>query len=175
MLFVVGQIFAKLSVLLLFLDIFNVNKKTRIAIYMGMLATLLIYLPSIPVEASYFAPTPGQDWAEAFLNKSDRAVYWGIVQSILAIVLDMYLFSLPLPLLARLNMSSKKRRQVIAIFSTALLYANLLFFCLQVTHTLTYWIRGLVANLLSLVFRALQYEHLHGDSLWYTAALLICT
>ncbi|PSS05308.1 hypothetical protein BD289DRAFT_5082 [Coniella lustricola] len=155
-LFVASQISAKLSLLLLFLDIFNVNSTMKKAIYTGMLAAVLVYLPSIPVQAYYFVPSHGQTWSEVFISgKNDNAMYWGIVQSVLASMLDIYLFALPLPVLSRLNMSSKKRTQVVAVFSMALL--------------------GLVANLLSLVFRALEYEHIHSDSLWYTCALLICS
>ena len=97
------------------------------AIWIGLIFTFAIYFPSIPLSAVYEAPRPGQSWEE-FLEalstkKSDThaLIYWGIVQGSCSVILDLYIFVLPLPTLMGLKMALRKRVQLIALFATAIL------------------------------------------------------
>jgi hypothetical protein len=122
MLLTPGQLLAKASILLLFKQLFTVDKKLNIAIWIGQIFNVLTYLPAIPIEVVFNAPDVGQKWAELMLSgKPQRAIYWGVVQSAMSIVLDLYIFFLPMPTIVKLNMSFRKRAQVVAVFSTALM------------------------------------------------------
>jgi len=46
---------------------------------------------------------------------------WGPIQGGASVVLDIYAFVLPLPIIARLNVAPRRRWQLIALFSTAFL------------------------------------------------------
>ncbi|KAK3994805.1 hypothetical protein QBC44DRAFT_322110 [Cladorrhinum sp. PSN332] len=157
MLLTPGQLFSKASILLLFKSIFTVDKSLNIAIWVGQVWNLLTYLPSIPVEAYFNAPAPGTDerWETVMASgKPTKAITAGVVQSVMAIVLDLYIFFLPMPSIIKLKMSSRKRKQVIAVFSTALM--------------------GVVACVVSLVYRVLEMQDMH-DSTWKLYIILLCT
>lgn len=123
MLLTPGQLSAKASILLLFKQLFTVDKKLNIAIWIGQIFNILTYLPAIPIEVVFNAPDVGKKWAELMLSgKPQKAIYWGVVQSAMSIVLDLYIFFLPMPTIVKLNMSVRKRAQVVAVFSTALMW-----------------------------------------------------
>lgn len=123
MLLLPGLFCAKASLLLLFLQIFDTKshgKKMKIVIWVGMAANFLIYFPSIPIISYYGAPSPGESWENFTLSlKPEKSLVWGIVQSALVIVLDLYIFIIPIPVTLQLHMPWKTRLQLAAVFSTA--------------------------------------------------------
>lgn len=115
-----GLVCSKLSLLFLFLQLFDVRGGMKIAIRIGFVATFVTYVPALPIESYFNAPSVGQSWEALMLSgKPNKAIYWGIVQSVLGILLDMYLFVLPLPVISQLQIASRKRLQLMLIFSTA--------------------------------------------------------
>lgn len=118
-----GLFCAKASLLLLFLQIFNTKgqgNKMMILVWTGMAANFLIYFPSIPILSYYGAPSPGQSWENLTLSlKPTKSLVWGIVQSALVIILDLYLFIIPLPVTLQLHMPWTRRLKLAAVFSTA--------------------------------------------------------
>lgn len=92
------------------------------AIYGGILFNFLIYWLGVPLEAYYAAPHVGQKWEDMLVNgMPEKLLYWGVVQGTLAVVLDIYIFVLPIPTIAHLQLSSKKKLQVLGVFFTALM------------------------------------------------------
>ncbi|KAK7915102.1 hypothetical protein PG985_012805 [Apiospora marii] len=113
---------SKTSILLMFLQVFSAQRHVRILIYAGMLATFLIYFPSIPLAAIFSAPRAGHDWGELLENGfTEKMTYWVIAQSALTTVLDIYILVLPLPILKKLHLPLGKRLQLVAVFATAIL------------------------------------------------------
>lgn len=157
MLFIPGLFFSKTSLLLLLRSIFSTRMKRAMKyfIWFGFAAASAACLPGIPTCIALSAPSPGQSWHGLMeSDKMGRGIYWGLVQSVLGIILDLYIFILPLPVIYRLQMSKKKRIQVTAVFSTAFL--------------------AVVATVLSLVYRILLYKNT-ADQTWYMYAMLLCT
>lgn len=91
------------------------------AVYIGLIATFCIYFPTIPLSIYYVTPLSGKSWEELITTQVDVIIYWTVVQGALSIALDIYIFVLPLPTLAQLQMSPKTRRQLIGVFATALM------------------------------------------------------
>ena len=120
MMLIPGLFFSKASIFLLFREIFTLEDWMQVAIRWGMGFNFIIYFTSIPVEAYFNAPGPNEDWQTLMLSgKPNKAIYWGVVQSVLTIILDLFIFILPLPVIAKLGLSFRKRLQVFAVFSTA--------------------------------------------------------
>ncbi|KAH7304303.1 hypothetical protein B0I35DRAFT_454804 [Stachybotrys elegans] len=105
----------KAALILLYRQIFSTTRNMRIAINIGLVFTLLLYLPNIPLAAIFSAPRVGETW-ESMLTagRSRRLIIWGIIQSALSIVLDIYIFIMPLPTIIHLNMPLSKRLQLLA-------------------------------------------------------------
>ncbi|KAK2599573.1 hypothetical protein N8I77_011314 [Diaporthe amygdali] len=159
MMLVPGLIFSKVSLFLLFLQIFDIRDGMRLAIRIGIAATLIIYFPSFPMAGYYQAPSPGQSWENVMITgRPQNGIYWGIVQSALGILLDLYMFVLPLPIITQLHISKTKRNQLVLVFSTAFISE----------------VRGVVANILSLVYRVIEYKNMK-DATWFLYVLLLCT
>lgn len=115
-----GLIFSKASLFLLFLQIFDIRGGMKLAIRIGLVATVIVYIPAIPVEAYFQAPAAGESWEGVMTSgKPEKAIYWGIVQSVLGIILDLYMFVLPLPVITQLHISRAKRVKLGLVFSTA--------------------------------------------------------
>ncbi len=120
MMLVPGLFWAKASIFLLFQQLFTLEDSIQVGIWLGLAADFLLHVTSIPVEAYFNAPRAGESWDGLMLSgKPQRAIYWGITQSVLSILLDAFIFILPLPVISKLTLSPRKRIKVIAVFSTA--------------------------------------------------------
>ncbi|KAI1850163.1 hypothetical protein JX266_004542 [Neoarthrinium moseri] len=145
--------FSKAAIFLLYKQLFGIQKRMRIAANIGLLLTLLLYLPNIPLSAIYHAPRVGATW-ESMLTSSGghNMTIFGIFQSSLSVLLDLYIFVLPLPIIIKLQISRGRRLQLIGVFTTALM--------------------GIIASVLSLVYRVQLLET--TDAMWRQAIVAMC-
>ncbi|KAF2105192.1 hypothetical protein BDV96DRAFT_655862 [Lophiotrema nucula] len=89
---------SKAAIFLLYRQLFDVKKNVRNAINLGLIFTGVLYLPNIPLAAVFEAPAASKSWQSMLTEtKSHKMVYWGLVQSSLSVLLDIYIFVLPLP------------------------------------------------------------------------------
>lgn len=97
----------------------------HVAIIIGIVINVLLYGISIPVLTYYSTPHVGKTWDDVvvstIMNPKIFAFKWGVGQASIGSALDIYIFILPLPVIARLNLSTKKRLQLMAVFFTAIL------------------------------------------------------
>lgn len=110
--------------MLLYRQLFAVQRRTRIAIDFGLLITLLVYFANIPLAAVYAAPRIGQSWASVLENLQANThpfALAGVVGGAITTFLDFYIFVLPFPLLYCLQLPLRRRLQLVGIFSFAAL------------------------------------------------------
>lgn len=100
----------------------------RIAIWVGMTVNALIYFVGFIVQTYYQTPHIGETWLDVLDGRNVVALSWWQAQSALIVSLDIYIFVLPLPALARLQMPTRKRLSLIAMFSVALMWVKFLAF-----------------------------------------------
>ncbi|TVY48328.1 hypothetical protein LOCC1_G001473 [Lachnellula occidentalis] len=144
---------SKAAIFLLYRQIFAVQRCMRISINLGLFLTFLLYLPNIPIAALYQAPRWGDPWTSMLTStRPQKIIIWGIIQSAISIVLDLYIFTLPLSTIARLNIPFNRRLQIIGVFATALI--------------------GVIASVLSLVYRIRILNK--TDDLWWQTITAIC-
>ncbi|KAI0424758.1 hypothetical protein F5Y09DRAFT_335520 [Xylaria sp. FL1042] len=146
--------FSKASIFLLFHQIFDVMGSMRIKIYCGIVFTAFLYvIINIPLCVILSAPHVGETWNSVITSgRPEKVVIWGIVQSVLAVGLDLFILILPIPVIMKLSLSTPKKIRILAVFTTALV--------------------GVLACVLSLVYRA---EALNtNDGTWKYTALLLC-
>ena len=114
--------FAKGAILLLYLRIFTVNKKMRYSIWLGLVGNFLLYWSAIPIVTYYFSPRVGQPWTVvAVTDSSSILINYILVQGVLSVVLDLYIFILPISIVSKLPISLKQRLSILGIFGTAIL------------------------------------------------------
>lgn len=113
--------FAKISIFLLYFQLFTVNKINRQLIYAGMLFTFLLYWTNVALEPYFCAPHAGQSWEISVGKRCARLTTWGVVQGIMVVVLDLYIFILPIPIILNLRLPKKQKLSVLIVFMTAAL------------------------------------------------------
>ena len=115
--------FAKSTILLLYLRVFTVERVIRYCVWLGLAWNLLIYWIGVPLTAYFCVSPSGKAWVVDNL-RSDRCMkltVWGVIQGALAVVLDLYIFLLPIPIVLRLQMSLKRRLSILGVFGTSTL------------------------------------------------------
>jgi hypothetical protein len=118
--------FSKAAIFLLYLEIFGTQRRTRYFIWGGLAAAAVLYVTFLPFASIFDAPAAGQSWEDLFAQISDLArakviLDWSLVIGSGSILLDVYIFALPIPILAKLHTSKAKRLQLFVVFGTALL------------------------------------------------------
>ncbi|KAI1633647.1 hypothetical protein F4809DRAFT_622299 [Biscogniauxia mediterranea] len=145
--------FSKAAILLVLLQIFTVDRKMRIAIYVGLAFTIAAYWPNLILVPIFSVPYSGETWDDMVTNpRVFKMTPVGTEQGTLAVLLDLYIFILPIPILASLNIKRTKRLHLIGIFGTAL--------------------AGVIASIIGLAFRVLLLDT--EDKTWSTARLYPC-
>ncbi|KAI3392171.1 hypothetical protein diail_6089, partial [Diaporthe ilicicola] len=111
---------SKASILFLFFQIFAVNRKMRFAIYVGFAAIVAAYGQNLILGPWYSTPHAGETWSDLYTNdRPQHLVKVGLEQAVLAVVIDLYIFILPFPMLSSLKLASRKRVQLWLVFGTA--------------------------------------------------------
>ena len=114
--------FAKTSLFLLYYRVFAPKKLIRMFIIIGIIFAFVIYiLIFIPLMASLCAPHVGQEWDLMVLKKCRRALAFGVVQATTNLIIDLYILALPIPVVLQLQLPTKKKIGILAIFMTGLL------------------------------------------------------
>ena len=113
--------FAKISIFLLYFQLFTIRKTYRYMIYAGMFFTFCLYWTNVAVEPFLCAPGVGEPWDLNVLIRCGRLTTWGAVQGVLVVVLDLYIFVLPIPIILKLHLPRNKKLPILLIFMTAAL------------------------------------------------------
>ena len=111
----------KASLFLLFYGIFGRLRWMRLSIFAGLVVTGVWYLSNVVVFAVLCSPRPGESYLEAAYSPiCQKAETYGLVNSVFNIVSDFYLLILPIPAVLGLQMPTKKKLGVLAVFGTGL-------------------------------------------------------
>ncbi|TGJ78224.1 hypothetical protein E0Z10_g10540 [Xylaria hypoxylon] len=127
--------FAKTSFFLMYLQIFGRLSWLRVCVFV------------------YQVPNPGQTWQEGFTNKRyNESFKWTIPIASGSLILDTYIFVLPIIAILNLQLKVEKKLGVMAVFATGLL--------------------ACVASSLSIYFKFLLDIHLDDYTYWIYPVLL---
>lgn len=116
------MLFVKMALFLLYYRVFAVQRRTKVAIYLGMIIICLFYLQSVIYTMVLCIPRRKESWVSPhFISRCYQSEVMADVQGAFGLVSDLYIYILPLPILLRLQMSVKKKLGVTAIFLTGLM------------------------------------------------------
>lgn len=118
--------FSKEAIFLLYFDLFHVRRGMRLVIIAGMIFTALAYWPGIILESIFCAARPGESWdplqGAPVTRRCSKNNYWGITQGACAIAIDILIFTIPIPAVTRLQLETRRKIQILGVFSTGLMY-----------------------------------------------------
>ncbi|KAI1145021.1 hypothetical protein F4825DRAFT_277859 [Nemania diffusa] len=148
------QFVVKTAILTLYFQLFSVKRTTRWGIIGAMVFAGLIYLPHPIVVIIFTAPRAGQSWLTPSMNgMAAKLQYYAPIHGIGSIILDIWILILPLPALSKLQVSTKKKLQLFAVFVTGLL--------------------GVISSIVSCYWRFKLVLDKPGDSTWDEAELFL--
>lgn len=108
---------AKFSLFLLYLRLFSVNKKTRYLIYFGIVITGLFYLASMLVSIIVCSPWNGESRLVALgSTRCAQDKRLGYVMTVYNVCSDFYLLIVPIHIVSKLQMPTRKKIGVISLF-----------------------------------------------------------
>ncbi|KAK9423448.1 hypothetical protein SUNI508_14028 [Seiridium unicorne] len=111
--------FAKTSFFIMYLHIFRPLVWLRRCVYLGLFVNWGFYTAVVIASIYYQAPNPGQTWQEGFMNaRYNQSFNMTIPIASGSLVLDTYIFVLPLFAIQSLRLSSRKKLGVMAVFAT---------------------------------------------------------
>ena len=121
MLYILGIMFAKVSLLMLFLAIFSIKRWFRWFCY-GMMAFVVAYSLLFFIMLATYCNPPEMTWKSIGWTKPGKCLdvpkmYWA--NGGLNIVTDVVLMIMPLPLVFKLQMSTRKKWGLAVILGTA--------------------------------------------------------
>ena len=94
----------------------------KYSIWSGLICCFLLYWTSVPLDVITSAPRPGQPWTLESVRKYYKlGTEYALIQGVFSVLLDIYIFLLPIPIVLKLKLSSKDRLSVLGIFGTAIL------------------------------------------------------
>ncbi|MCJ1257348.1 hypothetical protein MMC24_005173 [Lignoscripta atroalba] len=112
----------KLSLLLLYLQLFYPNVTLRYLIYFGILFNSLFYTACVLVQIILCSPRAGQSWFEVTLSpRYARTIPLGVVQAAVNVGGDFYILFLPIRGVWQLKLPLRKKIGVSAIFMSGFL------------------------------------------------------
>jgi len=117
-----AQFFVKAPLLVMYFDIFRVQTGLRIGIIVGLVFSLAVAIVSAVLVIVYVTPHGSATWMDLVTNNQTQGfAIWAPTHGSLMVLVDVYIFLLPLPTILKLKMTLKKKIQVTAVFLTALL------------------------------------------------------
>ncbi|KAI2769587.1 hypothetical protein F4815DRAFT_439012 [Daldinia loculata] len=146
---------SRAATLLLFYQLFTISRSIGIAIWIGMAISLIITVWTICILSYGYANEKTRDHPDDTDGIITMWILrWSLLWGTLDILIDIYIFILPLPIIFKLNLSQKKKLQVSAIFFIALL--------------------GIAVSILTLAYRIKALQSHNFDSTYNTGVLMIC-
>lgn len=90
--------------------------------YFGLFVNWGFYIAITIASIYYQAPNPGQTWQEGLMNDRYTDVFGlSIPTAAGSLILDVYIFVLPLVAVSKLQLTASKKLGVIAVFTTGLM------------------------------------------------------
>lgn len=116
------QFTVKLAILVLYLQIFSVNPRTRYAILATIIGGAMIYFVYAVLIIVYEAPRAGESWLAPYDDgRLLHLMPYGPIRAMGGLIMDFCILLLPFPILRKLHVTQKKKIQLSAIFVTGAL------------------------------------------------------
>lgn len=161
-----GCMSVKSTLLVLYLRIFAPNPRAKFMVWAGISFNIVFYTISAIVSMATCIPHPGDGgWSSTAMADRCRSESekFADVQGIIGALTDIYVFLVPMPMIAELHLSRKREFGVYGVFFTGFLYASSLPNFLRLVPLLTFP-RAFVVSIINAVFRFKMFQT--DDTLW---------
>lgn len=103
----------------MYLQLFRPLKWLRVCSHAGLIVTWVGYMTFFGIQLYYTSPAPGQSFQQAFAGpRYLKSFKFGVPTACMSLILDVYIFILPLIAVSSLKLSFTRKLGVVAMFST---------------------------------------------------------
>lgn len=112
----------KLSIFLLYLRIFTLEQRTRIVIYCGIALTSIFYTFSTLFPIIVCSPRKGETrFVSQFSSRCAQENTLGYIMTAFNVISDHYILVIPMPIVWKLQLPTRKKVEVSAVFLIGIL------------------------------------------------------
>jgi hypothetical protein len=113
---------SKAAIVALYIRLFAVERWLRITSYITVVVLFLAYWSIIPVASVFCTPKNGGPWDATVLARcGEHLRFEGPFQGAIAIAADIFILCLPLPILWKLNLPTRKKISLGVVFLVGIL------------------------------------------------------
>lgn len=150
----ITQFTAKLPIMVLYFQIFAVERRMKRFILAAVLFSAIIYIPHPVLVIIFQTPRAGEKWSNlATDGRPQKLEYYAPIHGTLEVILNIWMLVIPLLSIRKLMVSRRKKIQLTAIFLTGIL--------------------GIVSSVMGAYWRFKLLLDKPGDQLWQEAQLFI--
>jgi len=111
----------KCTFLLMYLEIFRPLKWLRVAIYSGLITTIVVFLAFTIAQLCFLTPKRGESWLEQNEDpRENKAIELSVPLSAIGFGIDVYTFILPIIGVSQLQLSPRRKFGVLLVFMAGL-------------------------------------------------------
>ena len=118
---------SKAAILALYLQLFGTKRWLRWTCYFALIIIFLFYWAKIPLAWVYCTPHNGATWDVQVLTNCSDIEIMGPTQGVVGVAADIFLLTVPLPIIYKLNLALRKRIGLAAVFLVGILYVQFIF------------------------------------------------
>lgn len=108
---------AKLTLFLLYLRLFSVDRTTKYLVYFGMATVISFYLACMLVSMIACSPWTGKTRFQGLdSSRCHGEKILGYVMTVFNLISDFYLLIIPINVVRKLQMPTRKRIEVLSLF-----------------------------------------------------------
>ena len=123
MIYIVTLLGYKMSILILYLRLFAVNRRSRYSVWLIMFFVCGYLIANLLTQIFGCSPRP-KYWDPDIPGHCINYTKAGLVYGSMNIISDLFIFILPLPVVWQLNLSSREKVGVSVIFMSGAMYAE---------------------------------------------------
>ena len=117
----INMLLIKLTLFLLYLNLFKPLWWLRISIYAGIFVITAVYMAFAITILVFITPKYGQTWVEAFQTPGQsKLISLSVPLASINLAIDCYIFVLPILAVSRLQLSTRRKVGVLLVFATGL-------------------------------------------------------
>lgn len=114
--------FIKLTIFLLYWEIFSPSAWARFAIWFGASSSCVFYVICIILHAVFSIPRKGQSYITHSMTEPEHQDFiLGVLEAVVSAAIDIYILLLPQFGIWKLQLSTKKKVGISSIFLTGLM------------------------------------------------------
>ncbi|KAG8156273.1 hypothetical protein KVR01_013852 [Diaporthe batatas] len=118
----ITQFTTKLPIMVLYLQMFSVERKMKLFIKLAIAFSALVYIPHLILVIVFQAPRAGESWSDPGTNgRTRKMTYYAPIHGVCEVILNIWMLIIPLLVIRNLQITRRKKIQLSTVFLTGIM------------------------------------------------------